>query len=98
MVRLPSLTAAVGFAPAATESGMPTFTAAVRAVQQHLGCSQNRARRATRDYINHARRPSVAGLLEHAALVLGRAPIAYADPTGNAAVRNVNRARGGANV
>ncbi|MGE9806926.1 hypothetical protein [Janibacter sp. G1551] len=70
---------------------MPTFTAAVRAVQEHLGCSQNRARRATRGYIDHARRPSVAGLLEHAALVLGSAPIAYVDPTGETAVRNVLR-------
>lgn len=95
---MPRSATAVGYAPTATDTSMPTFTASVRAVQEHLGCSQNRARRATRDYLKHARRPSVAGLLDHAALVMGRAPIAYRDPTGEEAAGFIVRERGAANV
>lgn len=82
------VTAAAGFAPAAKGTAMPTFTASVTAVQHRLGCSQNKARRATREYLRHARRPSLPGLLDHAALVVGRAPV-YGDPTGETAVRRV---------
>lgn len=84
-----TVTPPTGSAPVATGTSLPTFSALVHAVQEHLGCSQNKARRATRDYLKHARRPTVAGLLDHAALVIGAAP--HRDPTGDEAARKADR-------
>lgn len=61
---------------------MPTFNAQALVVQVKLNTSQNKARRVTREYLRLAADPTMHGLLDHAALTLGKPP---KDPTGEAA-------------
>lgn len=73
----------------------PTFTAMVRAVQEHRGVTQCGARRLTRDYLNGAKEPSLDALIVYVDVMATGSPIRgmHRDPTGEKVANNLQSGR-----